>query len=251
MKIKQLGNGGAFNFEMTNTSFLVDIDDEYTLIDCGYNVYSELRNQDKSKEIDLKKLIRVYITHMDDDHMGSLKTLIYYQYFINNIILEVVSYKEVYNSLEKYLSDIDGYIKYNEKQLVQMFRLVNLNNTMYINKNRTFGIRILVSNHFKPCYGIEFSYHDDDFFKIVFTGDTKYNHRVKDNYNNINCLIFHDYSNWNEPSQQVHCCESDFKYYSENIKKKIIKVHNDEEFNSNWMEVISEEDKLILKETSK
>ena len=44
MKIKQLGNGGAFDYNQTNSSFLIELEtNDYLLFDCGYNVFSKLR----------------------------------------------------------------------------------------------------------------------------------------------------------------------------------------------------------------
>ena len=37
MRIKQIGNGDAFSPNMTNTSFLIEHQEEYLLVDCGYN----------------------------------------------------------------------------------------------------------------------------------------------------------------------------------------------------------------------
>ena len=45
--IKQLGNGGAFDYLSTNSSFLIESTKKsYFLFDCGYSVYAELRRQD-------------------------------------------------------------------------------------------------------------------------------------------------------------------------------------------------------------
>ena len=78
IKYKQLGNGGAFDYGQCNSSFLIESNNEYLLFDCGYSVFGELRKQDAdiNTTVDLAKLTTIYISHMDDDHMGSLKSLI-------------------------------------------------------------------------------------------------------------------------------------------------------------------------------
>ena len=109
MKIKQIGNGGAFNYKETNSSFLIENNDKYLLFDCGHSVYQKLRELDESKEILLKDLQAVYISHFDDDHIGSLKTLIYYQYFVNQIILDIIVAEELYHEMNIFLKGLDGY----------------------------------------------------------------------------------------------------------------------------------------------
>ena len=74
MKIKILGSGSAFDIEKTNSSFLVDD----KLVDWGYNVFTKLRKEN----IDVDK---VFITHTHFDHIGSLETLAYYNFFIRKI----------------------------------------------------------------------------------------------------------------------------------------------------------------------
>lgn len=62
IKIKQIGNGGAFDYKSVNSSFLIDTgNDSYFLFDCGHSVFAELRRQHDAGEIDLKKLKYVYI----------------------------------------------------------------------------------------------------------------------------------------------------------------------------------------------
>ena len=104
MKIKQIGNGGAFNYKETNSSFLIENNRKYLLFDCGHSVYQKLRELEEASEISLKDLKAVYISHFDDDHIGSLKTLIYYQYFINNIIMDIINADVVYFSHTKALA---------------------------------------------------------------------------------------------------------------------------------------------------
>ena len=91
MRIRQLGNGGAFHFKQINTSFLISLDnyddgdvDNGTklLFDCGRNVVDKLDELAEKEEFNYSNLKYVYISHMDDDHIGSLKSLIYYMFFM-------------------------------------------------------------------------------------------------------------------------------------------------------------------------
>lgn len=235
MKIKQLGNGGAFDYNMTNSSFLIETEEkEYILFDCGYNVYSELRKQHKSKDIDLNNLKYVFISHMDDDHMGSLKTLIYYTYFMLNKRIHILCCNKVYDDLVTYLSDIDGFIDYGIKITTNLFTIENVTNRRKISKE--MEIYPIPAKHFKPCYGLQIFFKQDECKKnIIISADTKYNENIS-TASSINTLkIFHDYSNWDNENMQVHCCYSDMQKYENIVKDKIQKYHTGESFNSEWM----------------
>lgn len=233
--IKQLGNGAAFDYLSTNSSFLIECTKEsYFLFDCVYSVYAELRRQDSLKEIDLNKLKYIYISHMDDDHMGSLKTLIYYMFFVLKKRIHILAYAGVFKELKAYLSDIDGYVENGVKIKDSLFNLIEISfdgcKTL-----EPLKIYPTPTKHFKECFGIRFQIDRDNEFLI--TADTKAHNAI------ANCLshssvkfAFHDYSNWNCEDSQVHCCESDFKriYFDENRQNKIIKYHNNEKFDGSW-----------------
>ena len=46
MIVQQIGNGGAFDYNKTNSSFLINLSNEkfplYLLFDCGNNVFAKL-----------------------------------------------------------------------------------------------------------------------------------------------------------------------------------------------------------------
>jgi len=63
----------------------------------------------------------------------------------------------------------------------------------------------------------------------------KFNILDDDSKDNIKAMIFHDFSNWNAPSKQIHACESDFEAeYSQEFKDRVIKYHNGEDFDESW-----------------
>ena len=233
IKIKQLGNGGAFDYLSINSSFLIESTKEsYFLFDCGYSVYAELRRQDALGEIDLNKLKYIYISHMDDDHMGSLKTLIYYMFFIKKKRVHILAYSDVFRELKAYLSDIDGIVENGVKVKDSLFNLIEI---PYCDCTVLDSVKIYPTPtmHFKPCWGLRFQLDGDNEFLI--SADTKAHRSL------ANCLshstvkfAFHDYSNWNQEDSQVHCCESDYERLYVNTKHKIIKYHNNEEFDGSW-----------------
>ncbi|MCZ2357564.1 MAG: MBL fold metallo-hydrolase [Bacteroidia bacterium] len=77
MKIQFIGTGGAFDIEQGNSSALLNVHEKTILIDCGYAVYPKLRQLNLVETIDA-----VLITHLHDDHVGSLTTLIFHLYFL-------------------------------------------------------------------------------------------------------------------------------------------------------------------------
>ena len=239
IKIKQLGNGGAFDYNSTNSSFLIDlgstsesVDSSLLLFDCGNNVYKKLREIDEVESNIIKRIKYVFISHMDDDHIGSLKTLIYYNYFVNNKIMQIICGSEVYPSLVKYLEDVDGFVDNYEKIQTNLFYMVSLEKTRDWNLDNNVKLNVVPAGHGKPCYGVSISNKEDHF---IITGDTKANTSTFQIYSCT--LIFHDFSKWNNPGSQVHCCETDLQSYSEDILNKIKKYHDNEPFNDEWLTV--------------
>jgi len=89
--VKVLGTGAALSPNLTNTSF--SLLDGQILVDCGYNIFSHLYQNEK--EI-LNNLKYIFITHCHADHMGSLESLIYYNEFIRKKPLTVYMSKDTF-----------------------------------------------------------------------------------------------------------------------------------------------------------
>lgn len=79
MKIQFVGTGGAFDIDQGNSAALIDFQHKTILVDCGYTVYPKLRQLNLVETIDA-----VLVTHLHDDHVGSLTTLIFHLYFLCN-----------------------------------------------------------------------------------------------------------------------------------------------------------------------
>ena len=81
-KLNFLGIGSGFNLKLGNSSaFFTDQHNNFYLIDCGFDVFSKLVSY---KLLDNVNNISVFITHLHDDHMGSLATLMFYSYYVLN-----------------------------------------------------------------------------------------------------------------------------------------------------------------------
>ena len=77
MKIKFVGTGGAFDYLYGNSSAVIDFQQRKILLDCGHSVYPRLRALDAVDSLD-----GVLVTHLHDDHVGSLSTLLFHRYFM-------------------------------------------------------------------------------------------------------------------------------------------------------------------------
>lgn len=77
--LKFLGSDSGFG--INNNSAYIEEKGKLTIIDCGFTVFTQIK-----KKFDLNKYkeINVIITHLHNDHAGSLSQLILYSYFIFN-----------------------------------------------------------------------------------------------------------------------------------------------------------------------
>ena len=84
MIIEVIGVGGAFSHELGNASVLVwdNLLQSAVLFDCGYTIFSDLRKKEtKEKRNIISNIDSVFISHLHDDHYGSLGTLLEYRFW--------------------------------------------------------------------------------------------------------------------------------------------------------------------------
>ena len=258
MIVQQIGNGGAFDYNKTNSSFLINLTNEkyplYLLFDCGNNVFAKLRKMEVEQNIEIiKNIDYVFISHFDDDHDGSLKTLGYYRYFMlgktTNILCNPLS-----SELAERLKGINKKIIFGKFSPAKIFNFVE-----NLNGKSNVGFKVIKGTHHTEAYGLlvgkVFSGGFNNF--VYISGDTKVNEntiKIIENVkatishtecynltNNIDLLknsykIFHDYSHWDNYDQQSHTCKYDFdKYYEKFIEDgvEINKYHTGDEYNKN------------------
>ena len=80
--------GRDSGFGIKNNSAYIEYENKFILIDCGFTVFSQLKNKfdfNKYDEID------VIITHLHNDHAGTLSQFILYMYFIYNKKVNVIT----------------------------------------------------------------------------------------------------------------------------------------------------------------
>ncbi len=143
--LKFLGSDSGFGKK--NNSAYIERENKITIIDCGFTVFQELQ-----KKFDFNKYeeINVIITHLHNDHAGTLSQLILYLYFIYNKKVNVISKCK---RIKEYL-DITGTPE-----------------CAYILKDTNENIEFIKTEHVKhlDAYGFKLLV---DGKKIVYTGDT-------------------------------------------------------------------------------
>jgi len=255
MRIKQLGNGGGLNPEMTNSSFLIDISKDnkksYILFDCGFNIMSALINLEK-KELSLengfkiKDIDYVFISHTDDDHIGNLQTLIYWNYFKNNKVMTLLTWYDsdilkIINEVNQINSLMTG-CQMQYKKIIEFYYLTDEFNYLKF-KDEVPSCHVCLTPAYhgsKDAYGLIVKNNQ----KCIFiSGDTKAHSNIEEIVSNktrdCDRILFHDYSYWNAPSKNVHACEGDFSIeYSKEFQEECIKYHTgDVDFNNKWVKI--------------
>jgi ribonuclease BN (tRNA processing enzyme) len=73
LDIRFVGTGGAFEVELGNSAAVVTLHGKNYLIDCGHSVFPRLVKLGIADQID-----GVFVTHLHDDHVGSLSSFVLY-----------------------------------------------------------------------------------------------------------------------------------------------------------------------------
>jgi ribonuclease BN (tRNA processing enzyme) len=235
--VRVIGDGGAFDTKKTNSSFFIKTSTKGILYDCGYNVFPELMRLDDEDGAEIIDSIdTIIISHDDDDHMGSVKSLLFYKYFVRKsppvMIYCPDHMAEMFTSMN---SEMKGSVSVHAK-------IVNVSSIRRLRDRidaRDIRIEEFKGVHHTEAYGIII--RDDVGGVVAISGDTKAQEGFEDRLRKISreggysgvsdMLIFHDYSEWDAPSRQVHACKSDYDIeFSGEFKKTAKKYHNNAAF---------------------
>lgn len=140
-----LGNDSGFGKK--NNSAYIEKEDKLILIDCGFSVFEIIKEK---FEFNKYKEIEVIITHLHNDHAGSLSQLILYLWFI---------YKKSVTIFSK-CSRIKDYLE-----------ITGTPKDAYILKNASKNIEFIKTEHVKylDSYGFKLNIENKN---IIYTGDT-------------------------------------------------------------------------------
>ena len=244
MKIKQLGNGGGLASALeghSNSAFLVDIYEDassYLLFDCGYNTMKRLEEEERDTNFLIANIDIVVISHDHDDHSGNLETLIYWNYFKNQKTMDIYTpSKALFKRIQGTRSIVDNYEQVNvdifkSLTLVKARDIIQLSAMVLLFTDASHGSKQAVGAILLP---------DDSSRNIFISGDTKALDILESTIRAIdpdmtNTIAFHDFSNWDDDSKNVHACQTDYKReYSKLFRQKVIKYHTgSKDFNREW-----------------
>ncbi len=145
MELKFLGRDSGFG-EKNNSAYYVN-GDKLTMIDCGFSVFNIAKNT-----FDFNKFqsIEIVITHLHNDHAGSLSQLILYLWFVFHKKTTVISNC---SRIKDYL-DITGTPQdaYDLKKSTSNIEFIE---TKHVAELDSYGVKIKINNK-----------------SILYTGDT-------------------------------------------------------------------------------
>ncbi len=143
--LKFLGRDSGFGKE--NNSTYIEHENKFFLIDCGFTVFSQLKEKFDFNKYDE---INVIITHLHNDHAGTLSQFILYLYFIYNKKINVIT---------------------NCKRIKEFLDITGTPEDAYILKKENEYIKFIKTEHVKylDSYGFELNINSR---KIIYTGDT-------------------------------------------------------------------------------
>ena len=140
--------GSDSGYGDNNNSAYIELNNKIIIIDCGMTVFNTLK-----KKINFNNYtdIEIIITHLHNDHAGSLSQLILYLWF-------------VYNKKAKVISAC--------KHIKEYLKITGTPDEAYILTNTDDNIQFIETEHVQhiDCYGFTLKIGDR---RIVYTGDTK------------------------------------------------------------------------------
>ncbi len=196
MNIRFIGTGGAFDIDYGNSSAIITCQGKNILIDCGHTVFPKLMQLNLVQTIDY-----ILITHLHDDHAGSLSTLIFYLYFF------FPQRKVPVIAPQKFQQELINFLNFSQKNTLQFTTFEDLPD--FIQPIDTFN------RHYPDMqtYGYVFSESNKH---IVYSGDINDVHFLVEEVKKLNLdgeiIIFHDVT-FNELAKISHAYYKDLELY--------------------------------------
>lgn len=138
--------GGDSGFGENNNSAFYVMGNKLILIDCGFAIFNKIK--DTLNQFDEYDVI---ITHLHNDHAGTLSQLIMYVYYVLGKTVNVISKCEkIVDYLDITGTPKDSYSVYNATEYVQLIK------TEHVKELDSYGMNLKLNDR-----------------NIVYTGDTK------------------------------------------------------------------------------
>lgn len=167
MELKFIGTGSCFNFDRGNNSAYMkwgENNESMLLIDCGCDVCEKIV---RNNLLDGVNNLYVAITHLHDDHSGSLGQLIDYCYHVKNIIVDLIFPPQ--NTIKTMLStkmvSIDKY------QFYGYYSYTNEGTSWFDLGKKGPMIKFTPTSHKEGYDSFSILLSDED-TTILYTGDT-------------------------------------------------------------------------------
>ena len=159
--LKFIGNDSGFGDK--NNSAYFEQNNELFIIDCGYTVFNEIKNR---FDFSVYNNINVIITHLHNDHAGSLSQFILYMWFV---------YKKQVNVI------------CNCKYIREYLDITGTPSCAYELKNKLENLTFIKTKHtdYLDAYGFVMNINNK---RILYTGDTCELESFSPYLNNINEL---------------------------------------------------------------
>lgn len=197
MNISFLGTGGAFDVALGNSSALVDCAGVRFLFDCGHSVFPRLVERGLAESIDV-----VLVTHLHDDHVGSLSTLIFYM----TIVLQRPQLTLAVPS-PAFEAELRAFLRHSQPELDKRVRFVPITDYPQVRAIDTFGSHVPGM----PTWGYAF---EEGTQRVAFSGDTGQPKLIFDAlaaWGWQGALVFHEVIFW--PGIASHSYYQDLELY--------------------------------------
>lgn len=225
--LKFLGNGSCFSTR-GNTSAFINVYDKLILFDCGSTTFNTILQ--KNIIDDNVHEIIIFITHLHEDHIGSLSSLIMYSKYVKNINVSIICSYDVADDILDYLFitnvdfDIFTLKSFIDNEKVQIFDDNNQITNLYIEPIKVNHCD-LISHAYLIYYNNEVAYYSGDANSIPnIVIDMLINNELNYLYHDVSEL---DYDNVHMTRKKL--CEIIPKEY----RNKVYCMHIDDSINEN------------------
>ena len=190
MQIQFIGTGGAFEPEFGNSAAIIELNGKKILLDCGFTVYPFLKTHNLIQEIDY-----VLLTHLHNDHCGSLANLLlHFSVYIKSkkpvvLFASENQKKDIFKFLEIQVKEPDNYADFKPLQEVEGITAID-----------SFGKH---SENFQS-YSFIFTEGSE---RIIYSGDLAQPEALFDNIpagNFTNQAVYHDITFNNANTGHTH-----------------------------------------------